>query len=53
MGATGAAGAAVRAQGTFSGSSAQAQPAPHIGVSWPEDGVGEATWVRKLLVGVD
>lgn len=46
-------GAAVRVQGTFSRSSVQAQLAPHIGVSWPEDGAGEATWVRKLLAGVD
>lgn len=46
-------GIGVPAQRTFSMSSVQAQLAPHGGVSWPDDGAGEATWVRKLLVVVD
>lgn len=46
-------GAVTRVQRTFSRSSVQTQLTPHVGVSWPDDGAGEATWVKKLLAGVD
>lgn len=45
--------AVARVQRTFSRSFVQVQLTPHVGVSWPDDGAGDATWVRKLLAGVD